>query len=71
MSPSWPGLADAAQRHAEMLGLDHDQDTEGLETIAQTVGHLSGESLLHLCHHRRNVVALMGIDSKRRFYARC
>ena len=42
-----PG-ADAPQRHAEVLGLDHDADTLGPQLVAQPVCHLLGEPLLDL-----------------------
>ena len=43
-----PGLADAAHRHAQVLGLDHDDHPARLELAHQRVGDLGGQPLLHL-----------------------
>src|SRR4051812_15868387 len=42
------GLLHPAQRHAEVLGLEHDADALRLELIAQPSGDLCRQSLLHL-----------------------
>ena len=42
------GLLDAAHRHAEVLGLDHDEHALGAESGLDGVGDLAGEALLHL-----------------------
>src|SRR6185436_18506002 len=41
-------LLDAAQRHAQVLRLEHDPNPFRLELVLQPVGHLSGEPLLDL-----------------------
>ena len=43
-----PGLADAAHRHAQVLGLDDDDDALHVEVLDERVGDLGGEPLLHL-----------------------
>ena len=42
------GLADAAHRHAEVLGLDHDQHALRLEAALELVGDLGRQPFLHL-----------------------
>ena len=42
------GLLDAAHRHAEVLGLDDDDDAGGLEVLDDGVGDLGGHTLLDL-----------------------
>ena len=42
------GLADPAHRHAQVLGLDDDDDAARLEPAHQRVGDLAGQPLLHL-----------------------
>lgn len=42
------GLIHASNLHAEMLRLDDDQGSAGIEVSHQGVGDLRGESLLHL-----------------------
>src|ERR671914_550554 len=43
-----PRLSYAAPRHAQVLGLDHDDDAARLEGRHQRVGDLAGHPLLHL-----------------------
>ena len=50
-----PGLLDPAHRHAQMLGLDHHEDTSGLERPLDRVGDLGREPLLHLWTLREHV----------------
>ena len=41
-------LAHAAHRHAQVLGLDHDDDAARVEVLDERVGDLRREPLLHL-----------------------
>src|SRR6478752_7000600 len=43
-----PGLADATHRHAQVLGLDDDDDALDVEVLDHRVGDLGREALLHL-----------------------
>ena len=43
-----PGLADAAHRHAQVLGLDDHEHAARLEDVVECVGDLAGHPLLHL-----------------------
>ena len=42
------GGRDAANRHAQVLGLDDDTDTAGCDLFLEPVGDLLGQSFLHL-----------------------
>ena len=48
-------LLDAAHRHAEVRAFDDDGDAQGIDLLADGVGDLAGEPLLHLQPSREHV----------------